>query len=191
MKYFLFIVLIFSYLNASNIDSKEEKITKNYKKIIASVDDMNDTDAQHTISKKIEGLFGLKPHDKNYILPLSYREGTYTSYVPSDEYQNTEAEMQISLKYDASVNLFGFDEIYSLAYTQKSMWQIYTDSSPFRETNYSPEALVSIPIYHNSDILSLKMIRFSLSHQSNGQADVTDLRAPLKTTQINKKAKFR
>jgi len=175
MKFLVIIVLASISLLANNVYTDVDSFNKQYEKYIKSMDDINDSDAKFSMSKKIKGNFGLKPYDKNYILPLSYREGSYTSYVPSDEYRSIEAEMQISLQYDAVVNLLGLEEIYSFAYTQKSMWQIYTDSSPFRETNYNPEFFITIPLYHNSDYLSLRMARFSISHQSNGQGDITEI----------------
>jgi phospholipase A1/A2 len=60
--------------------------------------------------------FGLKPHKVNYILPYSYREGVYKSYVPTDEYRNIEAELQVSLKLYLGTGLFGLNESYYLAY---------------------------------------------------------------------------
>ncbi len=159
----------------------EALIAQNQKKLYHSIDDMNDTDARYTVKKILTGLFGLKPYNENYLLPFAYREGHYTSYTPSDKYTNIEAEMQISLQYDLYTDLFGLDEVYSLAFTQKSMWQIYEKSSPFRETNYHPEFLISFPLYHASDILSLKMFQVSLAHQSNGQGNVTKLDYNLST----------
>ncbi len=173
MKILFLILTFFALLYSDSNVTNCELIQMQNKKFLHSIDDLNDSDAQNILTKKVRGLFGLKPYHENYLLPLSYREGEYTSYTPSDEYTNVEAEMQISLQYDVYTNLFGFDETYSLSYTQKSMWQIYTKSAPFRETNYNPEFFVSFPIYHTSDFLSLKMLRFSLSHQSNGQGDIT------------------
>lgn len=171
----LFLLLFITALWADNNASNRELVHLQDKKFLRSIDDVNDTDAQNIITKKVRGLFGLKPYRENYLLPFAYREGDYASYTPSDKYTNIEAELQISLQYDAYTNLFGLDETYTLAYTQKSMWQIYADSAPFRETNYNPEFFVSFPIYHSSDTLSMKMLRISLSHQSNGQGDITKL----------------
>jgi phospholipase A1 len=169
-------MLSFSLLiGDDNNVTNQELLHLQDKKFLQSIDDLNDTDAEVILKKRVRGLFGLKPYEDNYLLPFAYREGVYTSYNPSDVYKNIEAEMQISLQYDAYTNLFGLDETYSFSYTQKSMWQIYTKSSPFRETNYNPEFFISFPIYHSSDTLSLKMLRFSISHQSNGQGNITKL----------------
>jgi len=180
MKLLLLVFFIISTSWAENSASNRELVHLQDKKFLRSIDDVNDTDAENIITKKVRGLFGLKPYLENYLLPFGYREGDYTSYTPSDKYTNKEAELQISLQYDAYTNLFGLDEIYSFSYTQKSMWQIYTESAPFRETNYNPEFFVSLPIYHSSDVLSVKMLRVSLSHQSNGQGDITELNQDIK-----------
>jgi len=174
MKFLIFLVLFFSSVFAENILTMEELIAEQNDKFYQSIDNFDDKDGQYTVKKLVNGVFGLKPHYENYLLPISYREGEYASYTPSDKYRNIEAEMQVSLAFDVYTDLFNFGERYTLAYTQKSMWQIYTDSSPFRETNYNPEFLVSFPVFHKSDILSVKMLILSLSHQSNGQGDITD-----------------
>jgi phospholipase A1 len=57
------------------------------------------------------------------------------------------------------------------AYTQNSYWQVYnkSHSSPFRETNYKPE--IFLKWYPNEDIgtSTLKQVRLSFIHQSNGE----------------------
>ncbi|MBN2894624.1 MAG: phospholipase A [Campylobacterales bacterium] len=176
MNVLVALMVLLGYVAAEeSVPNIEALIAQNQKKLYRSIDDMNDTDAKYTVKKMLTGLFGLKPYNENYLLPFSYREGHYTSYAPSDTYTNIEAEMQISLLYDLYTDLFGLDEVYSIAYTQKSMWQIYAKSSPFRETNYHPELLINFPLYHASDTLSLKMFQVALSHQSNGQGNITKL----------------
>ncbi len=176
MKFLIVLIFFLGFTQAEEtVPNIEALIAQKQKKLYRSIDDLNDTDAEYTVKKMLTGLFGLKPYNENYLMPFSYREGSYTSYTPSDEYTNVEAEIQISLQYDLYTDLFGLDEVYSLAYTQKSMWQVYAKSSPFRETNYNPEFIISFPLYHASDTLSLKMFRFSISHQSNGQGNITEL----------------
>lgn len=173
MKAILSILLLTTLLSAEDDLSTFQEIEQQNSRFYKSIDTIEDEDAKNTVEKKIKGLFGLKPYNDNYLLPFGYREGTYTSYTPSDEYRNIEAEMQLSLSYDVYADLVGLNETYTFAYTQKSMWQIYTESGPFRETNYNPEFIISIPIYHSSEFLSLKMLRLTASHQSNGQGNIT------------------
>ncbi len=131
------------------------------------------------------GFFGLVPYNTNYILPVSYSTHKYKRISSSTHYsnyspqmlekygeydKNTEVEFQISFRKPLTYNLFGFNESISVAYTQKVWWQIYTDSSPFRETNYSPEIFIIVPtIQKLDDMLGLKAIKGGYLHESNGQ----------------------
>jgi len=88
-------------------------------------------------------------------------------------YDATEAKYQISAKTKALENIVGSDVDLWLAYTQQSNWQLYNPrgSAPFRETDYEPEVILTVPI--NRDLLgvNLRMINFGFSHQSNGRAN--------------------
>ena len=116
--------------------------------------------------------FGLKPHYPNYLLPYGYATKNYRSYTPSDQYKQSEAQLQVSLKIEPYRDLLGLDEVYSLAYTHRSFWQAYTESSPFRETNYNPEIFVTFPASYEKYIPSLRSITFGIGHLSNGQGNI-------------------
>ncbi len=148
-----------------------------------------DTDTPET-RKLVKSLtsgrfFGLQPYDTNFILPFSYAKEKparvsalfHPNNLPAGvqqsdlEYnENTEVEFQISLKKQLSYDLFGMNEFVYFAYTQKVWWQLYSDSAPFRETNYLPEIFVTIPSSKSlDDVLGLKTIKFGFLHESNGQ----------------------
>ncbi len=135
-------------------------------------------------------FFGLQPYKSNYLLPISHASDLYTrhpsayksyalydSIMHSDLFDrygtygsHTEVEFQFSLKKNLTYNLFGFGEIVTAAYTQHSFWQLYTASSPFRETNYMPEIFVGIPTPPSiGEAIGLKATRWGFLHQSNGQ----------------------
>jgi phospholipase A1 len=129
-------------------------------------------------------FFGLEAYDSNYILPISYSKHKYNRVSASThennytllqrEYEsydsNSEVEFQISLKKALTYDLFGFDETINVAYTQKVWWQLYSDSAPFRETNYLPEIFVSIPTSESIDAeYGLKAVDVGFVHESNGQ----------------------
>lgn len=125
-----------------------------------------------------DGFFGLQPYETNFILPVSFgmdKPLWVSSSIPigatRDTYdENTEVEFQLSLKKQLSYDLFGFNEYINLAYTQKVWWQLYTDSGPFRETNYLPEVFVSVPTSQKvDDIIGLKTLKIGFLHESNGQ----------------------
>lgn len=131
------------------------------------------------------GFFGLSPYDVNFFLPIAYAKDKPTRYpstyhiddpsIPLSDSQlaysqNMEAEFQLSLKKQVSYDLFGFNEYIYFAYTQKVWWQIYSESAPFRETNYLPEMFISIPSLASvDDKIGLKALKFGFLHESNGQ----------------------
>lgn len=170
MKYILLFLFLCSVLFSSNIDAKKGKEVEKYE-----VSEIEDAQAKRSMQKWLNSDFGLKPHKVNYILPFAYREGTYKSYVPTDEYRNIEGELQVSLKLYLGTGLFGLNESYYLAYSHQAFWQIYSESSPFRETNYNPEGFVEFPIADKDSFLNIKSVKFGLAHTSNGQGSNTNV----------------
>ncbi len=126
-------------------------------------------------------IFGLQAYHTNYILPFSYTKNKpkyYNSLLnansPSFEDlhydKNIEVEFQFSLRKQLTYNLFGWDEFIYAAYTQKVWWQLYSESAPFRETNYAPELFLSVPTTKELDEqIGLKMVNLGFIHESNGQ----------------------
>ena len=88
-------------------------------------------------------------------------------------YSNCEAEIQLSIGFDIVSDLFGLEEILSVAYTQRSYWQIYVESTPFRETNYNPEFMITLPLNKKYKNVSLTVLTLSFAHQSNGKGNIT------------------
>ena len=130
------------------------------------------------------GFFGLQAYQTNFILPISYGKAKPprvsssihpNNYTPAmepytDYDKNMEVEFQLSLKKLMSYNLFGLHEFIYAGYTQKVWWQLYTDSGPFRETNYLPELFVTVPTLQKvDDTTGLKAIKLGFLHESNGQ----------------------
>jgi phospholipase A1 len=90
--------------------------------------------------------------------------------------RRTEAKFQLSFKSE----IFGPDDLgwrfrLWLAYTQQSNWQILdgNDSRPFRNTNYTPELILTTKLSHDADPgLAPKLLNIGIwEHQSNGQSD--------------------
>jgi len=118
----------------------------------------------------------IRAHRPNYFLPVAYNSSPNKDQgLDVDSHaraQNNEAKFQLSFKVKLWEDIVGKDVDLWFAYTQLSFWQLYnsTFSSPFRETNYEPEALLNFRT--NYDLFGLKgrIINLGINHQSNGRA---------------------
>ena len=95
-----------------------------------------------------------------------------SNYLLSGFTRQTEAKFQFSFKYDLWPST-GHHTVY-LAYTQKSLWDIYEKSAPFRETNYAPEIFYA---HYHAEVhgqpnrgCGLFSEQLGLEHESNGEA---------------------
>jgi phospholipase A1 len=124
--------------------------------------------------------FTLMAHKSNYFLVGAYNDDGYNSEPfqqqfgdPGLQFDDFEAQFQISLKVPLGVGLFKAFDVYA-GYTNRSFWQVHSSeiSSPFRETNHEPEAWVQFA--PGWKILGFKNLTNSIGvvHQSNGRGGV-------------------
>jgi len=120
--------------------------------------------------------WAILPHRPNYILPFSYNSSPnnepYQEVDPGmTGFDNAEAKFQISFKIPVWERMFGSAADLYVAYTQISLWQVYNTemSSPFRDTNYEPEAVVFLRTDNTILGLRNRQIAFGAVHQSNGR----------------------
>ena len=142
------------------------------------IEEVDDPLTKKTMTIWQEGRFGLRPYRVNYFLPYGYQKNKYKSYLPTDEYKNYEAELQVSLKLNVTNNLLGLDEKYYMSYTHTAFWQVYAHSSPFRETNYNPEGFVIFPVSDRKTFVHMRSVKFAIAHRSNGVGDNKDFEYP-------------
>lgn len=96
-----------------------------------------------------------------------------TNYFITGFNRETQVKFQFSFKFDLWPNRGGHT-VY-LAYTQKSLWDLYEPSSPFRESNYAPEAFYAH--YHAAqrwwpDLgCGLFSEQAGFEHESNGESE--------------------
>ncbi len=158
------LLLIFAFL--SKLSATEHlRIVK--ESMVKSLD--IEGSSKETIATIINSSFNLRAYQENYFLPASYRYGSDISQFESHETKNIETEFQVSVRYDFAPNLLGLGEIYSFGYTQRSWWQLYSESAFFRESNYQPELFVKLPTYHFLKGTPIKGFKMALVHQSNGR----------------------
>lgn len=173
-----------SYISHVQKQLGDESIVRGSEFVLAKMNTKTPEIKQLLRSLAEGGFFGLQPYRTNFLLPVSYSKEkplrVSSAFHPDNlpaEFQNTrqysehtEVEFQFSLKKQLFYDLFGFNEFVYLAYTQKVWWQLYSDSSPFRETDYLPEFFVIIPSLQNIDeTLGLKAFKVGFLHESNGQ----------------------
>jgi phospholipase A1 len=145
-------------------DTEKEKL-----KIYDTLSTSDDKLTNQTIKRYSQSMYNVKAHDTNYFLPVSYRfKGQYEE-TNGHHANKVETEFQISIKYDFGANMLGFNEIYSIGYTQLAFWQLYEESAYFRETNYNPELFVTIPTIFSNEKIFLKAVCLSFAHESNGR----------------------
>ncbi|MDH5539483.1 MAG: phospholipase A [Rhizobacter sp.] len=126
------------------------------------------------------GTFNMLPHRLTYMLPVRYTtrvNALPSSPTPGHSVDNalpidsTEAKFQFSFKFKAWQNMLGDNGDLWFGYTQQSHWQMYSGavSSPFRETNYEPELIVSLRT--EAELLGWRWraLNLGLVHQSNGR----------------------
>lgn len=80
---------------------------------------------------------------------------------------DTQAKFQLSFRFDLLPN----HENWSLffAYTQLSFWNIYSESEPFLENNYSPELFVRWRPFGELVRTGFDQFFFGYTHESNGE----------------------
>ncbi len=122
----------------------------------------------------------LSLYQPNYLLPVRYTDrvnstpfaGTANPGTSGQAIEEIEAKFQLSFKARVAS---AFERRLGVwfAYTQQSQWQVYNAeaSRPFRETNYSPEAIVMFDPRTEIFGLRWRLAGVSLNHQSNGRAE--------------------
>ena len=127
-----------------------------------------------------QGAFLFRPHRPNYFLPIKYSNSPNntpfqdTFIQPDLGLDNLEAELQLSFKIKGMEGVFGHDNLdLWFGYTITSFWQAYNDtiSSPFRETNYEPEAMLTYRTNYEIAGFRGRFVSLGMLHQSNGRAE--------------------
>lgn len=126
------------------------------------------------------GTFNFREYKPVYLLPVHYNSSpnetptspkpdhAVLSPVPAD---GTEVKYQLSFKTKLWENILNDNGALWFAYTQQSHWLLYNRevSSPFRETNYEPEVILSLRTDVAVTGIRWRMLNLGLVHQSNGR----------------------
>ncbi|HEY6561771.1 MAG TPA: phospholipase A [Polyangiaceae bacterium] len=93
-----------------------------------------------------------------------------TNYFVTGFTDDTQVKFQFSFKYDLWPNRSRHNVYF--AYTQKSLWDLYSRSSPFRESNYNPQVFYShrhVGADRAHPGCSLVAEQAGFDHESNGE----------------------
>ena len=135
------------YIKAATWDATDKDRAKAVESMYSSYDPITG-DSSETIMQYMSGNFAVRAFHSNYFVVSKLNNAPQGDVKQiNNPYITTETKMQISLRGDYTTNWFGGAQVWSGAYTQRSYWQLFIESEPFRETNYMPEAFVTLPFF--------------------------------------------
>ena len=81
--------------------------------------------------------------------------------------QTSDVLFQISIRHRLTRSHLPFHSFLYLTYTQKSFWDIYAESAPFKDNNYNPGIGLGRYIVHNNKLYGITVLQ--IEHESNGK----------------------
>ncbi len=99
-----------------------------------------------------------------------YRDTYFVTGVPLNREitkNSADATFQISIRQRLTKSVLPFKTFAYLTYTQRSFWDIYATSSPFRDTNYNPGLGLGKYLFYNNKIVGAVFAQ--IKHESNGR----------------------
>jgi phospholipase A1 len=99
-----------------------------------------------------------------------YKDTYFVTGVPLNQEitnESADAAFQISIRQRLTKSVLPFKTFAYLTYTQKSYWDIYAESSPFRDTNYNPGMGLGKYIFHQNKLVGAVFAQ--IKHESNGR----------------------
>jgi phospholipase A1 len=103
-----------------------------------------------------------------------YKDNYIITGIPVDKEINrytADAKFQLSIRHRLTKTVLPFNSFLTLTYTQKSFWDLFADSAPFKDTNYNPGLTLSKPFIRKNKLEG--MLLFALEHESNGKDSVS------------------
>lgn len=99
-----------------------------------------------------------------------YKDTYFVTGIPLNQQitRNTaDAVFQLSIRQRLTKSILPFNSFLYLTYTQKSFWDIYSESSPFRDNNYNPGIGIGKYIIEKNQLRGGILVAFE--HESNGR----------------------
>lgn len=174
-KYFIVIFIlmlsaIFSILRAqSNVAASDDTTRLQHKNIIEGVKSTLLQDDQELMMSEddiISYMDGLPPFS-------IYKDNFFITGIPLNKRidgETADAKFQISIRHRLTSSKLPFNSFLFLTYTQKSFWDIYRESAPFKDSNYNPG--IGLGRYIIVDNRLTGAIFLQIEHESNGRDSV-------------------
>lgn len=80
---------------------------------------------------------------------------------------NSNVFFQLSIKHKLTKGLLPYNSFAYITYTQRSFWDIFENSSPFRDNNYNPGIGIAKYFIHKNKLIGAMTVQ--LEHESNGK----------------------
>lgn len=99
-----------------------------------------------------------------------YKDNYFITGIPTNKAitkYTANAKFQISIRQRVSKTILPFNTSLMLTYTQKSFWNIYAKSSPFKDNNYNPGLAFVRPLVYKNQLRGSAVV--ALEHESNGK----------------------
>lgn len=99
-----------------------------------------------------------------------FRDIYFITGIPLNERitkESADASFQISIRHRLTKSVLPYNTFAYVTYTQKSFWDIYSKSSPFRDINYNPGIGIGKAIIYNGHLTGSMFLQ--IQHESNGR----------------------
>ena len=99
-----------------------------------------------------------------------FRDNYIITGVPVNRKINSisaDVKFQFSVKQRLTKTVLPYNTFLMLTYTQKSFWDIYIKSSPFKDNNYNPGLMLVRPAIKDNQLRGVTT--FAFEHESNGK----------------------
>lgn len=100
----------------------------------------------------------------------AYKDNFFITGVPLNKKitdSSADALFQVSIRQRLTKTVLPFNTFAYLTYTQRSFWNIYSESSPFRDTNYNPGLGLAKIFISKGQLFGSGAIQ--IMHESNGK----------------------
>ncbi|EDM43770.1 outer membrane phospholipase A [unidentified eubacterium SCB49] len=103
-----------------------------------------------------------------------HKDNYFITGVPTNTAINSttaNVKYQVSFKQIITRGTLPYDMYLFLTYTQKSFWNVYAESFPFRDINFNPSVAIGKPVFNKNDKLK-GIASLALEHESNGRDSI-------------------